>query len=183
VADVRGAGLGVDDVRGHRRRPREGRAGGLHRRYLHSSCYDGFLANAHPVVLFFGIGLGFAIHHKITKPGVPLLVPLLEVCPTWRCNSHSFLHFPAVRLRNRRRIVISSDITADNFKLPFAVMCGIARKATRGLLHLLASIPSWASFLRARSYSPSNSPRCRRIRSSSTRTTRNERYTRPTFFT
>ncbi|KAJ7319073.1 amino acid permease/ SLC12A domain-containing protein [Mycena albidolilacea] len=30
------------------------------------------------VVLFFGIGLGFAIHHKITKPGVPLLVPLLE---------------------------------------------------------------------------------------------------------
>ncbi|KAJ6490822.1 amino acid permease/ SLC12A domain-containing protein [Mycena sanguinolenta] len=30
------------------------------------------------VVLFFGIGLGFAVHHKITKPGVPLLVPLLE---------------------------------------------------------------------------------------------------------
>ncbi|KAJ6530300.1 amino acid permease/ SLC12A domain-containing protein [Mycena capillaripes] len=30
------------------------------------------------VVLFFGIGLGFTIHHKITKPAVPLLVPLLE---------------------------------------------------------------------------------------------------------
>ncbi|KAF8162192.1 amino acid permease/ SLC12A domain-containing protein [Mycena galopus ATCC 62051] len=30
------------------------------------------------VVLFFGIGLGFAVHHKMTKPGVPLLVPLLE---------------------------------------------------------------------------------------------------------
>ncbi|KAJ7116532.1 amino acid permease/ SLC12A domain-containing protein [Mycena epipterygia] len=30
------------------------------------------------VVLFFGIGLGFAVHHKITRPGVPLLVPLLE---------------------------------------------------------------------------------------------------------
>ncbi|KAK7058012.1 hypothetical protein R3P38DRAFT_3253044 [Favolaschia claudopus] len=30
------------------------------------------------VVLFFGIGIGFAVHHTITKPGVPLLVPLLE---------------------------------------------------------------------------------------------------------
>ncbi|KAF7341766.1 AAT family amino acid transporter [Mycena sanguinolenta] len=30
------------------------------------------------VALFFGIGIGFAVHHKITKPGVPLLVPLLE---------------------------------------------------------------------------------------------------------
>ncbi|KAJ7172882.1 amino acid permease/ SLC12A domain-containing protein [Mycena crocata] len=30
------------------------------------------------VVLFFGIGLGFAVHHKLTRPGVPLLVPLLE---------------------------------------------------------------------------------------------------------
>lgn len=31
------------------------------------------------VVLFFGIGIGFAVHHKLTKPGVPFLVPLLEV--------------------------------------------------------------------------------------------------------
>ncbi|KAJ7209881.1 amino acid permease-domain-containing protein [Mycena haematopus] len=30
------------------------------------------------VALFFGIGLGFAVHHRITKLGVPLLVPLLE---------------------------------------------------------------------------------------------------------
>ncbi|KAJ7906796.1 amino acid permease/ SLC12A domain-containing protein [Mycena leptocephala] len=30
------------------------------------------------VALFFGIGFGFAVHHKVTKPGVPLLVPLLE---------------------------------------------------------------------------------------------------------
>ncbi|KAJ7151973.1 amino acid permease/ SLC12A domain-containing protein [Mycena filopes] len=30
------------------------------------------------VALFFGIGAGFAIHHKVTKLGVPLLVPLLE---------------------------------------------------------------------------------------------------------
>ena len=31
------------------------------------------------VVVFFGVGAGFAIHHKITKPGVPLLVPLAQV--------------------------------------------------------------------------------------------------------
>ncbi|KAJ7257780.1 amino acid permease/ SLC12A domain-containing protein [Mycena rebaudengoi] len=30
------------------------------------------------MVLFFGIGIGFAVHHKLTKPGVPFLVPLLE---------------------------------------------------------------------------------------------------------
>ncbi|KAJ7035989.1 amino acid permease [Mycena alexandri] len=30
------------------------------------------------VALFFGIGIGFTVHHKLTKPGVSLLVPLLE---------------------------------------------------------------------------------------------------------
>lgn len=30
------------------------------------------------MALFLVVGIGYFIHHKITKPGVPIFVPLLE---------------------------------------------------------------------------------------------------------
>ncbi|KAJ6514208.1 amino acid permease/ SLC12A domain-containing protein [Mycena vitilis] len=66
------------------------------------------------VALFFGIGLGFTIHHKLTKPDVPLLVPLLdcdfETGAVWGRGGGA-----AIREKERQETIQAADISSRGF--------------------------------------------------------------------